>query len=204
MPSEIGSVIAHFTAYEDVPETEKICSPVFDSGRVRSSLTALGLPRRGRKTSSVSLTPDDGWRFHTESSGPRARTLKFDKVFKECSNQSNASVTGFSESKYSVQIKTITKSNYGVNCITRTTLCAYQWKTKEELTRGTSSPHTLRSSSPLPIQINGNKVSLSHVEIFSQLLKDGSKVITTSDRKNSNFQVSYDPATQTALVSIEN
>ena len=75
-PEIIGNVITHYTHMNEIISKNQKCSQVVESDRAQTEIDWTGF-ERGEKSITVSLSPDEGYRFITDSNSPEKPTYSF-------------------------------------------------------------------------------------------------------------------------------
>ncbi len=192
LPRVVGTAKGVFVGDTEVRSRSQKSLGPFSGGRVRSRIrTVLGVPtglRRGRRTDTFSVRPDDGWRVVVDSVGVEVR------AFRECDGHS-ATFTQISEHSLTVRVLSRTEAEPWVNCKVDTWIRFDQ--VKVEVGAGTAETETVeleagsRSLLRLDDSVPLDNARLAHVEIESPLLSGGRALVRRGERR-SGVTVDYD------------
>lgn len=202
-PQKIGSVKAHFTHVKPEVTTSKKCSQNFVSGRVQTKYKFPAKFKRGQTTHYPHVTPDEGFSFITDLNSAKKPTFTFKRLHGGCHGSSSTAGWHVVKPKL-LQTKSTASSERkaGATCKVSTIVCGFQTKTENIRVTAEMEAVDLKFGQTTIIDVPGDQVNLTHVEVFSDLFKSGSKIIRLND--SNAIHVEYRPADKRVFVKVKN
>lgn len=197
-PKVLGDVTVHYTHEVATTDTNKKCSPPWTSSRVQSKVRLSGIKSRS-KTHYPYVIHDEGYSFLTNMEADEKPSYSFNLDHGGCSgSRSRAGWHSIGFQKLQTRSKASSERKVGATCRVTTIVCGYQTKTTDARNNDVLDKVKLSASDTLVIDIPGNKVNFSHIEVNSPLFIDGSKVFLIN--KTEPIKVEYRPQDQKVFI----